>query len=55
MRLAADPTLANVSGAYFVSGKEKKQGSSPLALDPAVQQRINDAAEAWATPFLPAR
>jgi NAD(P)-dependent dehydrogenase (short-subunit alcohol dehydrogenase family) len=55
VRLAADPMLTNVSGAYFVSGKEKKQGSSPLALDPAVQQRINNAAEAWAAPFLPAR
>jgi NAD(P)-dependent dehydrogenase (short-subunit alcohol dehydrogenase family) len=55
VRLAADPMLANVSGAYFVSGREKKQGSSPLSLDPAVQQRINDAAEAWAAPFLPAR
>ena len=55
VRLAADPMLANVSGAYFVSGREKKQGSSLLSLDPAVQQRINDAAEAWAAPFLPAR
>jgi len=52
VRLAADPALANVSGTYFVSGKEKKQGSSPLTLDPAVQKRIDDAAEAWATPFL---
>jgi NAD(P)-dependent dehydrogenase (short-subunit alcohol dehydrogenase family) len=50
--LAADPALAAVSGAYFVSGKEKKQGSSPLTLDPAVQQRIDDAAQAWAAPFL---
>jgi NAD(P)-dependent dehydrogenase (short-subunit alcohol dehydrogenase family) len=55
VRLAADPMLTNVSGAYFVSGKEKKEGSSPLSLDPAVQQRINDAAETWAAPFLPAR
>ena len=52
VRLAADPTLAAVSGTYFVSGKEKKEGSSPLSLDPAIQQRINDAAETWATPFL---
>jgi NAD(P)-dependent dehydrogenase (short-subunit alcohol dehydrogenase family) len=52
VRLAADPTLAAVSGRYFVRGEEKKQGSSPLSLDPAIQQRINDAAEAWATPFL---
>jgi hypothetical protein len=37
---------------YFVSGKERKEGSSPLTLDPAVQKRINGAAEAWATPFL---
>ena len=55
VRLAADPALVNVSGMYFVSGKEKKQGSSPLSLDPAVQKRINDAAEAWATPFLRGR
>jgi NAD(P)-dependent dehydrogenase (short-subunit alcohol dehydrogenase family) len=55
VRLAADPTLAAVSGTYFVSGKEKKEGSSPLSLDPAMQQRINDAAEAWATPFLRGR
>jgi NAD(P)-dependent dehydrogenase (short-subunit alcohol dehydrogenase family) len=55
VRLAADPTLATVSGTYFVSGQEKKQGSSPLSLDPAVQKPINDAAEAWATPFLRSR
>jgi hypothetical protein len=55
VRLAADPTLVNVSGTYFVSGQEKKQSSSPLALDPAVQKRIDDAAEAWATPFLRSR
>ena len=55
VRLAADPALATVSGTYFVSGKEKKEGSSPLSLDPAMQQRINDAAEAWATPFLRGR
>jgi NAD(P)-dependent dehydrogenase (short-subunit alcohol dehydrogenase family) len=52
VRLAADPALATVSGTYFVSGQEKKQRSSPLSLDPAIQQRIDDAAEAWATPFL---
>ena len=55
VRLATDPALANVSGTYFVSGKEKKQGSSPLTLDPAVQKRIDDAAEAWAAPFLRSR
>jgi len=55
VRLAADPALANVSGMYFVSGKEKKAGSSPLSLDPAVQKRLNDAAEAWAAPFLRSR
>jgi NAD(P)-dependent dehydrogenase (short-subunit alcohol dehydrogenase family) len=55
VRLAADPALASVSGMYFVSGKEKKQGSSPLALDRAVQQRIDDAAEEWAAPFLRGR
>jgi NAD(P)-dependent dehydrogenase (short-subunit alcohol dehydrogenase family) len=54
VRLATDPALANVSGMYFVSGKEKPDASSALALDPAVQQRILDAAEAWAAPFLPA-
>ena len=52
VRLAADPTLETVSGSYFVRGTEKKHGSSPLSLDPAMQQRIDDAAEAWATPFL---
>jgi hypothetical protein len=55
VRLAADPALANVCGMYFVRGKENKQGSSPLSLDPAVQQRIADAAEAWAAPFLRGR
>ena len=52
VRLAADPALATVSGTYFVSGKEKNQSSSPLSLDPTVQKRIDDAAEAWAAPFL---
>jgi NAD(P)-dependent dehydrogenase (short-subunit alcohol dehydrogenase family) len=52
VRLAADPELAGVSGRYFVSGKEKKEGSSPLSQDPAVQNRIEEAAEAWAAPFL---
>jgi NAD(P)-dependent dehydrogenase (short-subunit alcohol dehydrogenase family) len=52
VRLAADPALATVSGTYFVSGKEKNEGSSPLSLDPAVQKRIDDAAEVWAAPFL---
>ena len=55
VRLAVDPTLTNVSGTYFVSGKEKPEGSSPLSLDADVQQRINDAAEAWAAPFLRGR
>jgi NAD(P)-dependent dehydrogenase (short-subunit alcohol dehydrogenase family) len=55
VRLATDPTLVQVSGRYFVSGKEKPEGSSPLSLDPAVQQRINDAAEAWVAPFLRGR
>jgi len=55
VRLAADPALTTVSGMYFVRGKEKEQASSPLSLDSAVQQRIDDAAEAWATPFLPSR
>ena len=55
VRLAADPALANVTGTYFVSGQEKKQDSSRLSLDPAVQKRIDDAAEVWAAPFLPGR
>ena len=55
VRLAADPSLASVSGTYFVSGKESKHISSPLSLDPFVQQRIDDAAEAWAAPFLRGR
>jgi retinol dehydrogenase 14 len=52
VRLAADPALENVSGSYFVSGKEKKEGGSPLSLDPAVQKLVNDVAETWADPFL---
>jgi NAD(P)-dependent dehydrogenase (short-subunit alcohol dehydrogenase family) len=55
VRLAVDPALAAMSGRYFVKGEEKKRGSSPLSLDPAIQQRVDDAAEAWATPFLPGR
>lgn len=55
VRLAADPSLAGVSGMYFVSGKERKEASSPLSLDPVVQQQINDTAEAWAAPFLRGR
>jgi NAD(P)-dependent dehydrogenase (short-subunit alcohol dehydrogenase family) len=55
VRLAADPALATVSGRHFVRGKESKQGSTPITLDPAIQQRINDAAQTWATPFLPGR
>ena len=55
VRLAADPALAAVSGTYFVSGEEKQHGNSPLSLDPAVQKRIDDAAEAWAAPFLRGR
>jgi hypothetical protein len=52
VRLATDPALANVSGMYFVSGKEKPSASSALSLDPTTQQQILDAAEAWAAPFL---
>ena len=51
VRLAAGPALADASGRYVPSGKDKKQNSSPLSPDPAVQKRINDTAEAWATPF----
>jgi len=54
VRLATHAALADVSGMYFVSGKEKPDASSPLSLDPAVQKQIIDAAEAWAAPFLPA-
>ena len=52
VRLAADPALANVTGMYFVSGKEKPQATSRLSLDPAVQKQIEEAAEAWAAPLL---
>jgi NAD(P)-dependent dehydrogenase (short-subunit alcohol dehydrogenase family) len=52
VRLAADPELARVSGRYFVSGKEKKEGSSALSLNPSVQKDVDDVAETWATPFL---
>jgi len=52
VRLAADPTLDNVSGTYFVSGKEKREGGSLLSLDPAVQKLVIDVAETWAEPFL---
>jgi NAD(P)-dependent dehydrogenase (short-subunit alcohol dehydrogenase family) len=52
VRLAADPTLVHVSGSYFESGTEKPEDSSPLSLDPVVQKQINDAAQAWAAPFL---
>ena len=55
VRLAADPALETVSGMYFVRGKERMEGSSPLSLDPVVQKRIDDAASEWATPFLPGR
>jgi hypothetical protein len=34
VRLAADPELAGVTGRYFVSGEEKKDGSSALSGDP---------------------
>jgi len=52
VRLAADPALAAVSGRYFVRAQETKRGSSPLPLTPAIQQRIDAAAQAWAAPFL---
>jgi len=55
VRLAADPELATVSGRYFVRGKEKKGSSSPLTLDSAIQERIDDAAEAWSTSILRSR
>jgi NAD(P)-dependent dehydrogenase (short-subunit alcohol dehydrogenase family) len=55
VRLAADPTLVQVSGRYFVSGKEKQGASSSLSLDPIAQKCIDDAAEAWAAPFLRGR
>jgi NAD(P)-dependent dehydrogenase (short-subunit alcohol dehydrogenase family) len=52
VRLAAGPELASASGRYFVRGKEKQDDSSALSLDLAVQKRIDDAAQAWAAPFL---
>ena len=55
VRLAADPTLATVSGRYFVRGKEKEGSSSPLTFDSAIQERIDDAAEAWSTSILRSR
>jgi hypothetical protein len=55
VRLAADPALATVSGEYFVRGSEQEQDSSPLSFDPAIRHRIDDAGEAWATPFLRGR
>ena len=54
VRPAADPNAA-ISYTYFVKGQERNRGNVPLTLDPAIQQRIDDAAEAWATPFLPGR
>jgi NAD(P)-dependent dehydrogenase (short-subunit alcohol dehydrogenase family) len=54
VRLAADPTLEDVSGMYFLTGKKNNEASSPLTLDPTVQKRIDEAAETWAAPFLPA-
>ena len=55
IRLATDPALGNVTGMYFVSGKEKPEDSSKLSLDPVTQRRINDVAEDWAAPFLRGR
>jgi NAD(P)-dependent dehydrogenase (short-subunit alcohol dehydrogenase family) len=55
VRLATDPTLTDVTGMYFVSGKEKPDASSALSLDRGIQQTVFDAAEAWAAPFLSAR
>jgi NAD(P)-dependent dehydrogenase (short-subunit alcohol dehydrogenase family) len=55
VRLATDPALATMSGTYFVKGKAKNDGSSPLTLDRVVQKRIDDVAEAWAAPFLRGR
>ena len=52
VRLAADPMLENSSGAYFVSGKESKEGGSPLSRDPAIKKLVNDVAETWAEQFL---
>jgi len=55
VRLVADPAPARVSGMYFVSGKAELKGSSPPSLDPAVQERIEVAAKAWAALFLGSR
>jgi hypothetical protein len=55
VRLAADPALANVSGAYFVKGEPKDTSGSPLTDDAAIQSQIDEAAEAWAAPYLASR
>jgi NAD(P)-dependent dehydrogenase (short-subunit alcohol dehydrogenase family) len=55
VRLAADPALANVSGAYFVRGEPKDTSGSPLTHDAAIQSLIDEAAEAWAAPYLASR
>lgn len=55
VRLAADPTLAKVSGAYFVKGEPKDNSGSPLTHDSAIRSRIEEAAEAWAAPYLATR
>jgi AcrR family transcriptional regulator len=47
-----DATWAVIGNPSF---KEKKEASSPLSLDSVVQTTINDAAEAWAAPFLRSR
>jgi hypothetical protein len=52
VRLATDPALANVSGMYFVGGKEKPEDSSSLSLDPGVRECIDEAAKGWAAPFV---
>jgi hypothetical protein len=53
VRLAADPTLVNVSGTYFVWGKEKKEGGSLRSVDRVVQKLVDGVAETWAAPSLP--
>lgn len=50
LKLACDPAVAEKSGRYFASGREKD--SSPLTHDAVLACRIEEHAEAWAAPFL---
>jgi NAD(P)-dependent dehydrogenase (short-subunit alcohol dehydrogenase family) len=50
LKLACDPALAETSGRYFASGREKD--SLQLTHDASLARRIEEHAEAWAAPFL---